>query len=75
MTALLGIFAKWPAPGQVKTRLGLPSEDAARAARAFLLDTVARLRGVAARTDSRPPRKRASSSKRSLTSHTVPPAS
>ncbi len=49
MTAVLGIFAKWPAPGQAKTRLGLPPEEAARAARAFLLDTIARMTGVAER--------------------------
>lgn len=49
MTALLGVVAKWPQPGQVKTRLGLPPEQAVAAARAFLLDTLARLATVTAR--------------------------
>jgi rSAM/selenodomain-associated transferase 1 len=43
MSDVLGIFAKWPRPGAVKTRLGLPPEHAAAVARAFLLDTLARL--------------------------------
>jgi uncharacterized protein len=46
---VLGLFAKRPAPGAVKTRLGRSPEWAARVARAFLLDTVARLSAVAAR--------------------------
>jgi hypothetical protein len=45
---VLGLFAKWPAPGAVKTRLcaGRGPEWGARVARAFLLDTVERLAGV-----------------------------
>ena len=41
----LVIFAKWPAPGQVKTRLCPPlqPDQAAELARCFLLDTVARV--------------------------------
>ena len=46
---VLGLFAKRPAPGAVKTRLGPSPDWAARVARAFLLDTVARLSAVAAR--------------------------
>ena len=44
---MLGLFAKWPAPGAVKTRLaaGDPAWGA-RVARAFLLDTVERLAAV-----------------------------
>jgi uncharacterized protein len=38
----LAIFAKWPRPGAVKTRLGGAAEWAAAVARAFLLDTLAR---------------------------------
>src|SRR5438105_9408368 len=45
---VLGIFAKWPHPGAVKTRLGA-AEWGARVARAFLLDTLYRLAGVAGR--------------------------
>ena len=47
---VLGLFAKWPAPGAVKTRLaaGDPAWGA-RAARAFLLDTMHRLAAVDAR--------------------------
>jgi rSAM/selenodomain-associated transferase 1 len=45
---VLGLFAKWPAPGAAKTRLcaGRGPEWGARVARAFLLDTVERLAGV-----------------------------
>jgi rSAM/selenodomain-associated transferase 1 len=45
---VLGLFAKWPAPGAAKTRLcaGRPAEWGARVARAFLLDTLERLAGV-----------------------------
>ena len=45
MSALV-VFAKWPAPGHVKTRLCPPltPEQAAELARAFLLDTVERVR-------------------------------
>ncbi len=49
-TRVLGVFAKWPAPGAAKTRLG--AGDAllgARIARAFLLDTLDRLAAVEAR--------------------------
>ena len=48
---VLGLFAKWPAPGAAKTRLcaGRGPEWGARVARAFLLDTVERLAGVADR--------------------------
>jgi rSAM/selenodomain-associated transferase 1 len=44
---VLGLFAKWPAPGAVKTRLA-PADPAwgARVAHAFLLDTVERLAAV-----------------------------
>jgi rSAM/selenodomain-associated transferase 1 len=45
---VLGLFAKWPAPGAVKTRLG-DAERAGRVARAFLLDTLDRLAAVDAR--------------------------
>src|SRR5436305_668060 len=44
---VLGVFAKWPHPGSVKTRLGGTPEWGARVARAFLLDTLARLAAVA----------------------------
>jgi rSAM/selenodomain-associated transferase 1 len=47
--AVLGLFAKWPAPGAVKTRLTSDSDRAARIARAFLLDTIASLAGLPAR--------------------------
>jgi hypothetical protein len=46
---VLGIFAKWPRPGQVKTRLGGTPEWAAGVARAFLLDTLSRMSAVADR--------------------------
>jgi len=46
---VLGVFAKWPVPGAVKTRLGLSPRRAAEAAHAFLCDTLARL----ARLDAR----------------------
>ena len=49
MNNTLGIFAKWPQPGAVKTRLGGSPEWCAAAARAFLLDTLSRTAGVAAR--------------------------
>jgi uncharacterized protein len=41
----LGIFAKWPAPGQVKTRLALSTSAtwAAQVASAFLEDTLGRV--------------------------------
>jgi rSAM/selenodomain-associated transferase 1 len=44
---VLGLFAKWPAPGAAKTRLA-PGDPAwgARVAHAFLLDTVERLAAV-----------------------------
>jgi rSAM/selenodomain-associated transferase 1 len=47
---VLGLFAKWPAPGAVKTRLtaGDPARGV-RVARAFLLDTIQRLAAVDAR--------------------------
>jgi rSAM/selenodomain-associated transferase 1 len=48
---VLGLFAKWPAAGAVKTRLAADRDPAwgARVAHAFLLDTVARLTAVDAR--------------------------
>jgi rSAM/selenodomain-associated transferase 1 len=48
---VLGLFAKQPKPGAVKTRLGAgPTPDwGARVARAFLLDSLARLSAVAVR--------------------------
>jgi rSAM/selenodomain-associated transferase 1 len=46
---VLGVFAKWPRPGAVKTRMGGPAEWGARVARAFLLDTLAVLVGVGGR--------------------------
>jgi rSAM/selenodomain-associated transferase 1 len=48
---VLGLFAKWPSPGAVKTRLAAEGDSdwGARAARAFLLDTVDRLAAVDAR--------------------------
>ena len=48
---VLGLFAKWPSPGAVKTRLAAVGDAAwaARAARAFLLDTLERLAVVDAR--------------------------
>src|SRR5262249_6406565 len=45
----LGIFAKWPLPGAVKTRLGGSPEWAAAVARAFLLDTLSRTSGLGRR--------------------------
>ena len=47
----LGVFAKWPAPGTVKTRLAAATtpEWAARVAAAFLADTLDRLAAVGAR--------------------------
>jgi rSAM/selenodomain-associated transferase 1 len=48
---VLGVFAKWPSPGLVKTRLAREGDPtwSARVARAFLLDTVERLSSVSAR--------------------------
>jgi rSAM/selenodomain-associated transferase 1 len=48
---VLGLFAKWPAPGSVKTRLAAAGGPAwgARVARAFLLDSLDRLAAVDAR--------------------------
>jgi rSAM/selenodomain-associated transferase 1 len=46
---VLGLFAKWPEPGAVKTRLTTDPHFGAAVARAFLLDTVNRLRAVDAR--------------------------
>jgi rSAM/selenodomain-associated transferase 1 len=46
-SGVLGLFAKWPAPGAVKTRLGGSPEWGAAVARAFLLDTLSRLSGIA----------------------------
>src|SRR5579872_1262440 len=47
---VLGLFAKWPASGTVKTRLAAGAPDwGARVARAFLLDMVDRLATVDAR--------------------------
>lgn len=48
---VLGIFAKQPVPGQVKTRLAAETSPAwaAEVARAFLRDTLERMSGVAAR--------------------------
>jgi rSAM/selenodomain-associated transferase 1 len=48
---VLGIFAKQPLPGAVKTRLAKDTspEFAARVAEAFLLDTLGRLRRIEAR--------------------------
>ena len=43
---VLGIFAKFPAPGAVKTRLGGPPERGAEVARAFLLDVLERTAAV-----------------------------
>jgi rSAM/selenodomain-associated transferase 1 len=45
---VLGLFAKWPAPGVVKTRLGGAPDWGTRVARAFLLDTLTRLSAIAA---------------------------
>jgi rSAM/selenodomain-associated transferase 1 len=46
---VLGLFAKWPAPGAVKTRLTADPARAAAVARAFLDDTVARLTALPCR--------------------------
>jgi rSAM/selenodomain-associated transferase 1 len=48
---VLGVFAKWPRPGQVKTRLAsaVGPEKAARVAHAFLVDTLDRLAAVPVR--------------------------
>jgi rSAM/selenodomain-associated transferase 1 len=48
---VLGIFAKRPVPGQVKTRLAAETSPAwaAEVARAFLLDTLARMSSMAVR--------------------------
>src|SRR4051794_39450934 len=46
---VLGIFAKWPTPGQVKTRLGGSPAWNAQVASAFLLDTRERLAQFPAR--------------------------
>lgn len=48
---VLGLFAKWPVPGAVKTRLAVDGDPAwgARVARAFLLDALGRLAAVDAR--------------------------
>lgn len=46
---VLGIFAKWPAPGAVKTRLSADANWNAAVARAFLLDTLHRLSHIAVR--------------------------
>ena len=48
---VLGVFAKWPAPGQVKTRLAAVASDgwAVRVATAFLADTLDRLDRIDAR--------------------------
>src|SRR5207237_189665 len=45
MSRVLGVFAKWPRPGFVKTRLAvvLGPERAVRVAAAFLRDTLDRL--------------------------------
>jgi rSAM/selenodomain-associated transferase 1 len=49
--ATLGIFAKWPYAGAVKTRLASATSPswAARVADAFLRDVLARMSGIAAR--------------------------
>jgi rSAM/selenodomain-associated transferase 1 len=46
---VLGLFAKWPTPGAVKTRLTADPDRAAAVARAFLLDSLARYSAVADR--------------------------
>ncbi len=46
---VLGLFAKWPRPAAVKTRLGGPPGWGAAVARAFLLDALQRLSALAAR--------------------------
>ncbi len=49
MTDILGVFAKWPEPGRVKTRLAeaTSAEFAARIADTFLQDALDRLAAVA----------------------------
>jgi rSAM/selenodomain-associated transferase 1 len=47
--SVLGLFAKWPQAGAVKTRLGGGPAWGARVASVFLLDTLARLGAVEAR--------------------------
>jgi uncharacterized protein len=51
MTAVLGLFAKWPLPGTVKTRLAAATSAtwAASIAQAFLRDALRRLATVQAR--------------------------
>jgi len=51
MQHVLGLFAKWPEPGRVKTRLaaGTSLNHAAAVARAFLMDLIERLSAVEAR--------------------------
>lgn len=51
MSRVLGLFAKWPEPGRVKTRLAANTSPdwAARVAAAFLSDTLSRLERVNAR--------------------------
>jgi rSAM/selenodomain-associated transferase 1 len=51
MSDILGLFAKWPCPGQVKTRLAAETspEFAARVAGAFLHDSLQRLTLINAR--------------------------
>ena len=48
---VLGLFAKWPEPGQVKTRLATATspEFAAAVAAAFLADSVEHLATIPAR--------------------------
>src|SRR5438067_9376678 len=48
---VLSVFARWPVPGQVKTRLAAATspEWASRVADAFLADTLDRLASVQAR--------------------------
>jgi rSAM/selenodomain-associated transferase 1 len=46
---VLALFAKWPTPGAVKTRLTTDPERAAAVARAFLLDSLSRYAAVADR--------------------------
>src|SRR4051812_45360768 len=46
---VLALFAKWPTPGAVKTRLSADPRRAATIARAFLLDSLARYAAVADR--------------------------
>ncbi|MFL5342343.1 MAG: TIGR04282 family arsenosugar biosynthesis glycosyltransferase [Gemmataceae bacterium] len=49
--SVLGLFAKWPAPGQVKTRLAAETspEFASAVAAAFLEDSIERLAAIPAR--------------------------